>query len=65
MLDRLIGREDHLRGGGGAAAQLQLGDVVVMLEQALAGAEHERWIINRYSIAEGVHAIPFIREVCV
>jgi len=36
------GREDHAGGWGGAADEPQLGDVVVLLEQALARAEDER-----------------------
>lgn len=41
-LARLVGREDHAGGGGDGVEESQVGDVVVVIEQALAGAEHER-----------------------
>ena len=41
-LDRLVGCDDHSRGGGRASDQLKSGDVAVVLEQALAGADYER-----------------------
>src|SRR5438105_1726526 len=41
-LDWLVGRDDHTGGSSAAAEEPQLDDLVVVIEQALAGAEHER-----------------------
>jgi hypothetical protein len=43
VLARLGGREGHAGGGGGAVAESQLGEMVVVVEQAPAAAEHE-WV---------------------